>query len=483
MGLPQLAYPPHIRVFSIMPYPIPDNLDNIEGWRWYLVPLPDDDQMIQVAWGMWSELTHFWNWGKEGPVPEQSEKAAQLWAAALYEAWRIRDMGFPDLILTYIDEVEGLLRQIRDVGCCGPQDPTEGQFYTDAISDGVGDVPQNIIDAGFATDSTDWAGFDAYKCMIAHVIIDDAREKLTRLANLYDDEGLDFIGGAGAAAAILGFIFANLATGGAALVAGIIGASGAAAALYSWLNNVGSTVLTGIASDLDTNRDDIACAIYGADGPDAAISAFYSAVGSTAGATAETAVRLLNMAPVIRSLYSGRYDQQNIAQALADAGFSVGGYECCQSVVIGNGLLINYTHLPGSNNGGVAASVRTTFPADIELWNPAYATREVAVATTTAALDEIIAESEQHVSNLRYDPNFHLRVRNTSASTRNLGVVMELDKVFFDGVWRDVIGLVVDDITENNITGSVSGNTITVPVQNIINGAQIGFFVRAIIAT
>lgn len=330
-----------------MPYPIPDNLDNIEGWRWYLVPLPDDDQMIQVAWGMWSELTHFWNWGKEGPVPEQSEKAAQLWAAALYEAWRIRDMGFPDLILTYIDEVEGLLRQIRDVGCCGPQDPTEGQFYTDAISDGVGDVPENIIDAGFATDTTDWDGFDAYKCMIAHVIIDDAREKLTRLANLYDDEGLDFIGGAGAAAAILGFIFANLATGGAALVAGIIGATGAAAALYDWLNNVGSTVLTGIASDLDANRDEISCAIFQADGPTAALSAFYSSVGANIGGVAETAVRLLNMGAVVRALYSGRYDQQNVAQALADAGFSPGGYECCEEPV----AYSNYTRFGSDYDG------------------------------------------------------------------------------------------------------------------------------------
>lgn len=117
-----------------MPYPIPDNLDNIEGWRWYLVPLPDDDQMIQVAWGMWSELTHFWNWGKEGPIPEQSEKAAQLWAAALYEAWRIRDMGFPDLILTYIDEVESLLEAIRDRPCC------DGSAITDTITDPEGVV-------------------------------------------------------------------------------------------------------------------------------------------------------------------------------------------------------------------------------------------------------------------------------------------------------------------------------------------------------
>src|SRR3989304_10524433 len=102
-----------------MPYPIPEDLNEIEGWRWFLVPLPDNDQMIANAWGMWSELSNYWAWGLEGPVPELSDQAAQIWADALYEGMRVQAMGFPDILLGHIDEVEALLRQLSvEQACC-----------------------------------------------------------------------------------------------------------------------------------------------------------------------------------------------------------------------------------------------------------------------------------------------------------------------------------------------------------------------------
>jgi len=70
--------------------------------------------------------------------------------------------------------------------------------------------------------------------------------------------------------------------------------------------------------------------MFEADGPAAAESAYYSAVGTHIGSLAQTVVSNLNIGPVIKSLYSGRYDQQNVAQTLADNGYDPGGYSCCE---------------------------------------------------------------------------------------------------------------------------------------------------------
>jgi hypothetical protein len=136
-----------------MPRPIPDDPEGITGWQWFLLPVPDDPTYIEAAWDAFSELTKPWNWGKEGRVPD-SDIAAQTWADAIYEALRVRDMGFPDLLLQYTDEVESLLRQlIQQSACCdfipggdqvivgddgdleGSDTDIDGEVFPDGIAD------------------------------------------------------------------------------------------------------------------------------------------------------------------------------------------------------------------------------------------------------------------------------------------------------------------------------------------------------------
>lgn len=452
-----------------MPYPIPDNLDNIEGWRWYLVPMPDDDQMIQVAWGMWSELANYWMWGLEGPIPEDSDKAAQLWADAIYEAWRVRDMGFPDDILTYIDEVETLLRAIRDSQCCGPQDITDGQLYTDAVTDNSGDVPANIVSAGYASDSNDWTGFAEYKCMIAHVIIDNTRQKLESFAGLFNDEGTELVGGIATVAAVLGAVLGLVTGSWVVLVVGLIASVGSVALAYEQILAIGSATLTAWSAALDEERDAIACAIYGADGSNAALSALYSAVDSNVSAAAGAFVRTMNMGPVVRALYSGRYDQQNVAQNLADAGFSVGGYECCQQTVVASGLLLQTTLLGGTNCGSIGLQAQRDGSSLLTIWLVGNGAASVGYATSQTALNGITADFETLDADFMFSPEVELRPRSTSASSRNCGYSVEVVQAYYNGAWHNVIGIDVIEISGAiTITADVSG--FTVPVQTIDAG-------------
>lgn len=278
-----------------MPYPIPDNLDNIEGWRWYLVPLPDNDQMIQVAWGMWSELTHFWNWGKEGPVPEQSEKAAQLWAAALYEAWRIRDMGFPDLILTYIDEVETLLEAIRDRPCCPPALETlypvpDGSVDVTDVGDQTGqDIVWDVGDppGGAST----WAEATLARCSRA----EDFAAGLSRWIDVsvilqQAGETFSIVGFVAAVVAFLASFGITVAVGSAALAVGII--TGGFEALQAIFQTAPNFAQARAELDHEDTIDAVVCAIITSSTPAGAEAAIDSVLADLA-PTAYPMVRAL----------------------------------------------------------------------------------------------------------------------------------------------------------------------------------------------
>src|SRR3972149_9905581 len=121
-----------------MPHPLPDDIGSVEGNRWFLVAVPDDAAFIAAAMDVYSSLTNFWKWGLEGPVPNDSDEAGQLWANAVDETLEALEMGFPQTLLGYIDDVENLLRAMQRVACCYDQDVSNGDFFTDPVVDGEG---------------------------------------------------------------------------------------------------------------------------------------------------------------------------------------------------------------------------------------------------------------------------------------------------------------------------------------------------------
>lgn len=301
-------------------YHLPPGETLVEELQCLVVYCPDEPVYRQALWGAISQLTKFWIWEPDGAGGEHD--AADSWDLA-YEA-TLESFGMLDELLQAVDEVEPLLRALQDIAqpCCD-SDESDGALFTDDVEDGAGDVPQNIIDAGYATDSTDWAGFDEYKCMIAHVAVDDMEGKLRKFAPYVDAAGTV----AGGVAAIIGIITTIFTAGASALVGGILASTAAAATLYK--NATDGVFLTSLADKVAANHDALACAIYvGTDGPTAACNALNDEIDALFTATEALILKNLNTCAGIRAFYGGRHDLQNVAQVLADNGYVVGDFDC-----------------------------------------------------------------------------------------------------------------------------------------------------------
>lgn len=234
-------------------------------------------------------------------------------------------MGFPDTLLGYIDGLEGLLQTLIDAQCCVAGSPV-ADLYTDDWESGD-PVPQNVIDAGYATGTTDQTGYSAYKCMVSHVAVQDLIEKVERMAGLLEDEAATLVGGVGAVVSLLAFVLAAPTLGVSALALEIVVGIGVATNLVQFFVSYGKTASENLAVSLQDIYEELACAIYQADGNVAALAAAKALITSEIGATEAAALEPV-LGSVIDALYAGRYNQTNTAQSLADAGFETVNFSC-----------------------------------------------------------------------------------------------------------------------------------------------------------
>jgi len=229
-------------------------------------------------------------------------------------------------IIGYIDEVEDLLRALEQhAGCCDAGDISDGANFTDPVTDGVGDVPQNIIDAGYAEDAEDWEGFADYKCMIAHVSVDQLEARTREIAAHMDEDSTTYaiIGGIAVLTGIITHIFtAGLST----LTIAILTALGATSLLYKYLLDF--ELMEDLADDVATNHDELACAFYNSDGVDQAISNLKAKISELFSGPQALVLLNLNITPTVKALYAGRYDQADIAAQLAAAGYDTADFDC-----------------------------------------------------------------------------------------------------------------------------------------------------------
>lgn len=308
-------------------YLLPDGETLVTELKCAVVSYPDDPRYRRALWGAISQLTKYWMWEPDGDGGEYD--AADSWDEAYNQTLENFDMldqilDAAERIDANTDELEGLIRGLEFVAnCCGEPDPTNGDFYTDDVEDGTGDVPQNIIDAGFASGATDWESFEDYKCMIAHVVLDDMIGKLTVADGVVDAAG-DVIGGIAAITAIVTAIF----TGGlSAMAIGILASLGAAAGLYKAIAE--GVNLSSLASALESNRQDLVCEFMKGDGPQASYDSMIAEADTLFTDLQMLAIRNLNSGPVSKALYGARYDQQDMAQRLLDAGYTnPAGFNC-----------------------------------------------------------------------------------------------------------------------------------------------------------
>jgi hypothetical protein len=252
---------------------------------------------------------------------KRGQDAAASWKLANIQTWECTSMGYCDDLYTTL---QALLAATQALECCGEQDITDGERYTDPVVDGEGDVPQNIIDAGYAEDSEDWDGFADYKCMISHLAVDHIEAFFRGMSPVFNDAGIA-VGGVGVAIALLGSI---LALAGFPITFAIIGAVGAASAIWYWVAEYGESAVEDIADKIALHHDALACAIYNGDGVSDAISDFNDEVDSLFGAIDAAGIKAVGFEPQLRAMYSGRYDQQDIAEKLAAQGYETIGYVC-----------------------------------------------------------------------------------------------------------------------------------------------------------
>jgi hypothetical protein len=315
-------------------YPLPDGELGEDEIVCQLVYLPDRPEYWQAFLGALHYMTTWRAWQRD--ADKRGQDAAANWRAAFeltIGCWR----------MTCLQELQDDVAEILEImrlgqSCCDEQDITDGDQYTDRIEDGVGDVPQNVIDAGYAEDAADWDGFDDYKCMICHVTVDQLDAKLLEFAPIVNSYGAA-AGGLAAVAAILAVI---LGTGGLAIVFGMVAGVGAVSLLYESLME--GDLLEILAAKVVTNHDELACAMYDSDGDVGALVALNDKIDELFTVPEALILKNLNLGPTIKALYSGRYDQQDIADILLDAGYELGDFDCsCVPIPVGDVFGIEWT--------------------------------------------------------------------------------------------------------------------------------------------
>lgn len=305
---------------STMGYPLPSGEAFTDDLECLMVFYPDKPEYRQAFFGAYFYLSNWLAWERDSA--KRGKDAARAWKLAVEATLECIEMGTCQNILELLTLVE---ENTRQCWCAIANDPTGGQNDTDDVVDGVGNVPQNIIDAGYATGTSDWAGFDDYKCMISHVMVDLIEQTIRDIIPHMDDNG-KIIGGIGVVVAVLGAI---LLSGGTFILAlGVLTATGVAAAVWGLFNEMTKAGMETLADDVSDNHDDLACAIYLSDGIDDAIDDLNDEIDALFPAIDAAILKNLNIGPRLRALYAGRYDQQDLADNMANASLDPDDYVC-----------------------------------------------------------------------------------------------------------------------------------------------------------
>lgn len=303
---------------SDMGYPLPEGDAFTDELACLMVFIPDKDKYRQAFFGAYFYFSNWLAWEKE---PEKKGKdAARAWKLAVEATMECIEMNTCETMLTLLGEI----RDNTGVHCCDVVDISDGDQYTDEVVDEVGNVPQNIIDAGYAEDVDDWEGFAEYKCMISHLMVENIQAQTAQVESWMLPSGA-ILGGVATLAAIAAVI---LTGGGAVLVYGIVLAVALISGLYAAAALLGEAGMSSLIDSLEENYDELVCAIYNADGSLGAVDALKDKIDELFDVTEALFLKNLNLPAQLKSLYAGRYDQQDIAEIMADNGYDVGDYVC-----------------------------------------------------------------------------------------------------------------------------------------------------------
>lgn len=245
-------------------------------------------------------------------------------------------------------KLDTIIAQMGDLAaCCASGEVIYGNPPDYSLS-GTGLVPQAVVDAGYATDTSDWDGYHDYKCMASHILVDNLEAVVDSFGSLVETAGITLVKVAG----VLASAWFAWVTGGASIV--ILGKFvvsdfiiwQALEALGSWA----AADLHDLVSDIEAIRDDIACAAVNADGLYEIKSAVDAVLTANLSASAATLVKLANTQAKINAFFAPVYGEVDVAAWLADYGADTADYDCtCQGTAIGK-VITHWgctSHAPG----------------------------------------------------------------------------------------------------------------------------------------
>lgn len=241
-------------------------------------------------------------------------------------------MSFCSELNAKLDTIIALLEQTPV--CC------DGFTYLTApdynLSEITGTVPQPVIDAGYATDGSDWAGYREYKCMAAHAMLDGILVALAEMQPLVEIGGFTFEAGLEILQS-LGIIAIGTAAFGPIVVSGAV-----IVGLLLALKDPLLEALDQIAADVEDNRDALVCAMYNADGINSIAQAYKDEVDVLFGDLEAAVLKNLNIDYLAETYFLGAYGDADAAQAMADAGYDPDNYECpCTDTAIGKVVFLH----------------------------------------------------------------------------------------------------------------------------------------------
>lgn len=279
---------------------------------------PDRAEYRQALFGSLDYLATWIAWERDDE--KRGIDAGRSWALAVALTRECMEMNTCETILALLTEI----RDNTGVHCCDVVDISGGDRYTDEVEDGVGNVPQNVIDAGYAEDAADWDGFDDYKCMISHLMVQNLQSSTAIILSRMDGTEAALI----TVTALAAIALAIATAGGAILVYGIMLSVAGVAGLYAAVTLLGAVGLSSLVDNLEDHYDDLVCAIYNADGSLDAVDALKAAIDEHFNIAEAAYLKNLNLGPQLKALYSARYDQQDIAEIMADKGYDTGDFTC-----------------------------------------------------------------------------------------------------------------------------------------------------------
>jgi hypothetical protein len=235
----------------------------------------------------------------------------------------------------YIDDLIGKLDELTDavfsLYCCPDGtivDLTDGDQYVDRYTeDEPNGVPDNIVSSGYADDDDDWEGFYDYKCMISHIAIESLAQKLDKFEELADSATIGLLS-TGAILVVLGTVIGVLSGGTFVIVLVILGGLAAIAEMYQELSEAAEGFFVDAADEVRANAQELACALFAGDGPTESYDLMISKADAILTAPVAAVVQLMNMKADLKALYSGRYNETDVAARLAEIGYETVGYDC-----------------------------------------------------------------------------------------------------------------------------------------------------------